>query len=317
MVTRGHQFERYLPSLLEHELVSTYRKGRICETATNRTHIDSSRRSLAYAASSAAAAANGHQSPLPADEHSQALSFFHDSTGATWPIEPLTVMARHPFADLGCVWPRDPRIPKRENFDNISYLVVPNFCNSSAVVAGSVRLFDLGCGNHPLRKTGKSVKDGGGSAPSIGLLDQIYKSRCLPIDQIYAWEAREQSPAAFWKAVPATLLGRVHFYNTPVQAEQFLELLATIVKPEDYVIIKLDLEGHKNHQELPIVHALRDRKEFAHLVDELFFEAHFYFDGLNFGWGNKWGRRHKPDVDDALKLMSALRHNGIRAHFWI
>ena len=62
-------------------------------------------------------------------------------------------------------------------------------------------------------------------------------------------------------------------------------------------------------------------------MDELLFEYHFYFDGLNFGWYamrvtspdmvDQWIKDHKPDVDDALKLMHKLRAAGIRSHFWI
>ena len=51
------------------------------------------------------------------------------------------------------------------------------------------------------------------------------------------------------------------------------------------------------------------------LVDELFFEYHFRYDGShNFGWG-KLGKGQT--VDDALRLMYRLRRAGIRSHFWI
>ena len=52
------------------------------------------------------------------------------------------------------------------------------------------------------------------------------------------------------------------------------------------------------------------------LVDELFFEAHFYFDGINFGWG-ALGADRRHTVDEALALMRTLRERGIRSHFWI
>jgi len=52
------------------------------------------------------------------------------------------------------------------------------------------------------------------------------------------------------------------------------------------------------------------------LVDELFFEAHFYFDGIQFGWG-ALGADRRHTVDEALALMRTLRERGIRSHFWI
>ena len=65
--------------------------------------------------------------------------------------------------------------------------------------------------------------------------------------------------------------------------------------------------------ELAIVEAIAERPEIAALIDELYFEYHFYFDGHNFGWGG----HVSGDVDTAVSLMHRLRTLGIRAHFWI
>ena len=64
------------------------------------------------------------------------------------------------------------------------------------------------------------------------------------------------------------------------------------------------------------VRAIADEPELARLVDELYFEYHFYFDGLDFGWG-QLGMDESNTADDALELMQRLRRQGIRAHFWI
>ena len=66
-------------------------------------------------------------------------------------------------------------------------------------------------------------------------------------------------------------------------------------------------------QELAIVEAIAERPEIAALIDELYFEYHFYYDGMNFGWG----KAVSGDVDTAMGLMHRLRALGIRAHFWI
>jgi len=77
-------------------------------------------------------------------------------------------------------------------------------------------------------------------------------------------------------------------------------------------VLKLDIDGGP---EMQIVHAIANCPELAELVDEIFFEYHFYFDGENFGWGEDPQPGHT--VDDALALMTKLRRHGIRSHFWI
>lgn len=100
----------------------------------------------------------------------------------------------------------------------------------------------------------------------------------------------------------------------------FLAVLNETAKPEDFVAIKVDIEGQLGGPELEIVRAIAELPELTRLVDEIFFEYHFWFDGLGFGWGVK----DKADklakmgtVDDALKLMRSLREKGVRSHFWI
>ena len=80
--------------------------------------------------------------------------------------------------------------------------------------------------------------------------------------------------------------------------------------PEDFVVVKVDIDTPA--AELTIMEAIADRPEIAALVDEIFFEYHFYFDGRYIGW-----EPVHNDVDDALRLMLRLRQAGVRAHFWI
>lgn len=55
----------------------------------------------------------------------------------------------------------------------------------------------------------------------------------------------------------------------------------------------------------------------AHLVDELFFEYHYYFDGMDFGWGDLSAIQSQHNVTSAIHLMTRSRHKDIRAHFWV
>eukprot|EP00930_Biecheleria_cincta_P014646 TRINITY_DN12510_c0_g1_i2.p1 TRINITY_DN12510_c0_g1~~TRINITY_DN12510_c0_g1_i2.p1 ORF type:complete len:369 (-),score=58.04 TRINITY_DN12510_c0_g1_i2:81-1187(-) len=90
----------------------------------------------------------------------------------------------------------------------------------------------------------------------------------------------------------------------------FLNMLRT-VKPEDFVVVKLDIDGGP---EFEIAYAICEQPDLYMRVDEIFFEYHFNFDGLNFGWG-----RANPlhTVDHAIAVMRCLRERGVRSHFWI
>ena len=77
------------------------------------------------------------------------------------------------------------------------------------------------------------------------------------------------------------------------------------------VAVKVDIDTP--FAELAIVEAIADRPDIAARVDELFFEYHFNYDGLDFGWG----ANTQGDVDTAVGLMRRLRQLGVRAHFWI
>ena len=113
----------------------------------------------------------------------------------------------------------------------------------------------------------------------------------------------------------------MRFYNIPVEERSdgksnpnsFLHLLKNFVTPEDFVVIKVDIDTPG--AEVPIVKAIAEYPSLSNLVDEIFFEYHVYMDGLSFGWRDNTS--DKDDVDDALKLMYKLRQLGIRSHFWI
>ena len=93
-------------------------------------------------------------------------------------------------------------------------------------------------------------------------------------------------------------------------------MLNLTAKPEDFVALKVDIEGQVGGPELAIVNAIAHNAQLARLVDEIFFEYHFWFDSINFGWG-KIDRAKMGTVDDAMLLMHKLRQRGIRSHFWI
>ena len=85
----------------------------------------------------------------------------------------------------------------------------------------------------------------------------------------------------------------------------FLEFLKSTVRPDDFVVLKMDIDTYP--LEVEIVEAIANHRSLSRLVDELFFEYHFYTDGLDFGWGgpmnasspptfNRWMTEHKPTM---------------------
>ena len=165
----------------------------------------------------------------------------------------------------------------------------------------------------------------GGSAvgPSLPLFLSLYERNCIRFDHAYGWEATKFDEALWWRHVPADVRPRLTFYNEPVTAAAFVDHLASHTRPEDFVVLKVDIDGGP---EVEIVEEIARRPELAARVDELFFEYHFDFDGLDFGWHiRRPGARRRfrydtvsnASVDDALGLMRRLREAGVRSHFWV
>ena len=197
--------------------------------------------------------------------------------------------------------------------------------------------YDLGCtvyddGNE------LDTSRGSGGGTSIRLFTRMYEERCVTFDAIYGWEKTLKKPSAWWKQVPPRMRERLHFFNTGVHEgsmtdvlinrtwaqpapptsssdqppSSFLRHLRQTARPEDYVVVKLDIDGGPEQQ---IVQAIARIPELRGLVDELFFEWHYHFDGRDWAWGKVEPRMNT--VDHALRLMQSLRYNGVRSHFWI
>ena len=245
--------------------------GRICEIASRPSQIESMSFALGRDAR--------HMSSL---------------NGA--PIEPLTGIGRHPFAQVGCKLP-----VAMTNIFNISYLVLANHCQRAKPVT---KFFDMGCTVYNEKKRMASA-----SGSSIPMFKRLYSTGCITFDEIWGWESK-QIPN-WWNHVPVSARPSMHFYNTPVSAKEFSYALERCAE-SDLVIVKLDIDN--TLVEMEIIEVIEAR---AHLIDELFFEYHYYFDGMDFGWGNLDAIRARHNVTSAIHLMTRLRHKGIRAHFWI
>lgn len=212
------------------------------------------------------------------------------------PIEPLTGIGRHPFANVGC------RLPvKMTSIFNVSHLEINNNCNKKT--KNNAKFFDLGCTQY------KEDKRPAGRGSSIPFFRDTYSNLCVNFNEIWAWEVAIIQN--WWRYVPNSVKPDIHFYNTPVSAEVFKFAINKCTR-SDFVVVKLDIDN--TEVEMQIIKVI---EEYSHLIDELYFEYHYYFDGLNFGWGNLNQIRDTHNVTSAITLMSRLRKKGIRAHFWI
>ena len=311
--------------------------GRVCERAMEPVQREVVPVWLDYAR----AAWKGGPLPAPTAAQQAVLSSFA-MDGLSVPIEPLTGIARHPkFSQVLDCREAPPRkkhpwqhIPHKYD---ITYLVLASACGDNASTAAAStprrnRFYDLGC-SLPYSKPGERANDlaGGALGPSIELFQSLYSKRCVDFDDIYAWEATRHDPVTWWRYVPVSVRAKTHFYNVPVNeslgakdGHSFLQHLAASAHPDDFVVVKVDIEGHNGGPELEVVQAIAACPSLAALVDELFFEYHFWSEehssptkhSYPSGWG-RVDREKQGTIDDALRLMRRLRKLGVRAHFWI
>eukprot|EP00908_Phaeocystis_cordata_P024093 Transcript_6568.p2 GENE.Transcript_6568~~Transcript_6568.p2 ORF type:complete len:407 (-),score=126.45 Transcript_6568:1540-2760(-) len=338
---------KYFPSPIEKEWTDASAKGKICEIAGRPNQVIAANLWLQYAAE-----ANLRN---PTVEEREVLSRFECSNElGTWTewIEPLTGIARHPFAKVHCPWsPVSVRSETNDIFD-LSYLIPANACefadggaNASAAsktltATAKAKFFDLGCATFDREKAEEAAEEAAPSDPnaapfnpdatftagsaagsSLPLFDTAYNRNCLPLTDMYGWEAIEYKPSDYWASVPPADRARLHFFNVPITEDDgvasFSEMLKASATASDFIGVKVDIDyvpvEHK------IVNDIKDKPELTALVDELYFEYHFWFDDLDFGWGSQTGGANyvEDSVDDAMALMSGLRQKGIRTHFWI
>ena len=318
--------------------------GKIYKTAARAEEKAAARAWLDYSKRVWAPARRPVAPPLGAEK--DALSFFFHQAGAPGtgaapvaePIEPLHGIGRHPFSAVGC-----PELNKRDPICSICYHEKDNWCDRHCDVfkidylvlhngcgrpgpKPRVLLFDLGAS-----KGFRGVPGGaydtvptkaGAKTPSLPIFYKLYADRCLEPDDVFAWEPAGPmacSPALWWGELPPEQRAKVRFYNTLVgedpvggrpNAASFLKILEAVATPGDFVVVKLDVDTPD--VEFAIIEAIAERPALANLIDELFFEYHYHFDGISFGWQEVHG-----DVDSALSLMHRLRSLGIRAHFWV
>lgn len=170
--------------------------------------------------------------------------------------------------------------------------------------------------------------------PSLPLFCKLYRERCIAFDHMWGWEARRYDRSAWWSAVPPDVRPRLTFINRPIRVGKDLTddpllVIARTATREDFVVLKLDVDMFSLERELVREILTNERGTNASfLIDELFFEYHFWTSETSPDNGGRrlhryWGDEKRRGtvvggtVDDALGIMQGLRVKGVRTHFWI
>jgi hypothetical protein len=106
-----------------------------------------------------------------------------------------------------------------------------------------------------------------------------------------------------------------HWYNTPVNpafnhSDNALEYIAKVAKPEDWVVLKIDIDNSPVEMEL-LERILHDT-QISSLIDELYFEHHVNVGPMLPYWG-----RNPLKLSDTYLLFHRLRNLGVFAHSWV
>lgn len=176
--------------------------------------------------------------------------------------------------------------------------------------------FDLGASTY---------KDGGGG-PSLSWFIETYRESGLQFQRVIGWEAKELKPAKIFEGMPNDLMTSISYFNIPVEDAKGgknnpWRYVRDLVQPEDFVVVKVDIDTPKIEAELMRQLIMNDDKaldddrvKLCELIDELYFEHHVWGSGLSPTWA---GNGMDGDMVGSYTLFAQLRNLGIRAHSWV
>ena len=140
------------------------------------------------------------------------------------------------------------------------------------------------------------------------------------------WEAKELKPAKIFEGMPNDLMTSISYFNIPVEDAKGgknnpWRYVRDLVQPEDFVVVKVDIDTPKIEAELMRQLIMNDDKgldddrvKLCELIDELYFEHHVWGSGLSPTWA---GNGMDGDMVGSYTLFAQLRNLGIRAHSWV
>ena len=144
-----------------------------------------------------------------------------------------------------------------------------------SLFGGRSLFFDLGCTMWAGGREAWGMETGTGVGPSLPLFTRMYKERCVTFDEVFGWEMTPHSPSEWWRPVPKSMRSRLRFFNVGVDEgnmtqalvqrpwakpaphetvpTSFLRTLREEARVEDFVVVKLDIDGGPERQVVDIV----------------------------------------------------------------
>ncbi|KAG5178779.1 hypothetical protein JKP88DRAFT_168563 [Tribonema minus] len=230
-------------------------------------------------------------------------------------IEPLAGLTRHPRAL--CM----DRFPRRSKNINRGYIVLGQSADACGPCHARARsalrnvpsaaprrllVFDLGASLYSSGPGGNSQK----------WFVESYARHGLPVSEYYAWEAAPLDSAKVWAQIPEWLKPTYHWHNVPADPAPESEnnpwdVLRAVAAPEDYVVVKLDIDNTEVEERF--MAEMRGDARLRALVDEMFFEHHVNVPIMWRYWGTQGERVY---LNDTYAMVQELRSEGIRFHSW-
>jgi hypothetical protein len=221
-------------------------------------------------------------------------------------IEPLVGLLRNP--SLPCKEPPDwvPSLVDKQ------WMLVDTWAvHNVKTRAGRRRkrsfLFDMGA---------STFGDGSGG-DSQRWLYRLGNELCVPITEFYMWEMENTDPRKVFASLPQHVLPHYRWFNHPLSVspdrwDNPWNHLLTTVAEDDVAMVKIDFDAPELENTLIV--QLLDHDAISARIDEFFFEHHVNMDVLRYPWGTF---NHTVYHSDSLKIFTALRRRGVRAHSWV
>ncbi|CAF1444387.1 unnamed protein product, partial [Didymodactylos carnosus] len=154
----------------------------------------------------------------------------------------------------------------------------------------------------------------GASTTSTRWFYDYLKRKSMSFNRIIAYEISQLAPTTVWEQVPDELMSGYTLINVGCSADKTSKhnpwrILMAIAKPEDYIIVKLDIDTPSI--ELPLIHQILENSTISQLIDEMFFEHHVSVKEMIGDWGHPPG-----SLSDSYLYFTKLRQLGIRMHGW-
>jgi hypothetical protein len=141
---------------------------------------------------------------------------------------------------------------------------------------------------------------------------EYFRSKSLEFDRIVAFEYSQYAPISYWQQIPDDIIGKLTFINTGITSTGKFNpwnILKSIAKPEDYAIIKLDIDTPD--LEMNLINQVLNDTTISSLIDDMSFEMHVNVVEMRGWWGGPPG-----ELKDSYILFRKLRELGIRMHSW-